>query len=389
MEEKAYVGLLTEILALSLNEADCPVSVKERLDPHTLTAIYQYAKKHDLSHIIYGFLQKNGINAEPELLAKLKKDAMTAIYRYEGIKYCFNEICGILEENNIAFVTLKGAVLRDHYPKDLLRTSCDVDILVREADIDTAVAALKSRGYRYGERNYHDVSMYSPGNVLLELHFSITENMDSLDRVLKDAWSYAHAADGSRMEFCKEFFTFHIYAHMAYHFLTGGCGLRSLMDIWVMENRMQCSYICASELLKKAGIYRFAQKISELSKKCFSGEALDSFDEKVFCYVLDGGVYGSTENSVAVRKNVSGSNLKYALKRLFLPYKTMVVPYPVLKKAPYLLPFFWVVRWVKALFGGKFNRMTREFSFAASLDEERLSEIKEICQTLELQEVQK
>ena len=101
-------------------------------------------------------------------------------------------------------------------------------------------------------------------------------------------------------------------------------------------------------------------------------------------YIFQGGVYGSAENHIAVGKSQTGSSVGYAAKRLFLPYKTMVTAFPFLKKAPYLLPFCWVARWIKALFGGKSKRIVSEMTCANHMSDERIKEVTDIRSRLGL-----
>jgi hypothetical protein len=265
-----------------------------------------------------------------------------------------------------------------------MRTSCDIDVLIHEEDLGTAIANLESIGYTRAEKQYHDVSMYSQSNVHLELHFSLKENMENLDSVLENAWSYAECDKGSGYKFSREFFTFHIFAHMAYHFLSGGCGIRSLMDIWVLNHKMEMTYSDAEELLKRSGIYKFAQEISRIAEGCFTNNSTDSFADTVLGYIFDGGVYGNLENKIAIKKSKGVGSISYLRNRLFLPYKLMAIHYPVLKKCPILLPFCWVARWLKALFGGKSKKAFYEISKMSDMPEGKLNEIRDICRRLGL-----
>ena len=45
-----------------------------------------------------------------------------------------------------------------------------------------------------------------------------------------------------------------MFAHMLYHFISGGCGIRPLMDIWIAEHKMGITYTEAKDLLETAGI---------------------------------------------------------------------------------------------------------------------------------------
>lgn len=384
MVEKKAQRILIDILRSVLNESDCPEFVGNNISPDVLISVFRWAKKHDLAHIVSNYVYRNKIEVSSELGNKLQKEEIISVYRYEQMKYAYDEICASFDEYGIAYIPLKGAVLRPYYPVESIRTSCDIDILIHENELESAIKCLETKGYSCGAKEYHDVSLYSPNNIHLELHFNIQENMDFLDKVLKEAWNYAVLEQGSRYSFKKEFFVFHLYAHMAYHFLSGGCGIRALMDLWIMEHKMEAPYYCAEALLKKAGIYKFAGEISKVANDCFSANARDGFSDLVLDYIYIGGVYGSKENSIAVEKSRKNSTLIYAIKRLFLPYNSMVIAYPILKKAPYLLPIFWVIRWWEAVFDGKTKRIAKEINCANTLSNQKIEEVKAIRKRLGL-----
>ena len=95
-------------------------------------------------------------------------------------------------------------------------------------------------------------------------------------------------------------------------------------------------------------------------------------------------MYGSMENHAAVAKAESKSSAAYLLKRIFLPYKVMAWQYPILKKAPFLLPFCWVVRCVKALFNRKTGKFLNEISTVNNISEDKLENINLIRSRLDL-----
>lgn len=333
------------------------------------------AKKHRLTQVISSVICENGIELDSDILAKLQRSELKSAHKLEQMKYTFSQICEKFDTAGISYIPLKGDILRSHYPSEYMRTSCDIDILVHECDLADAICALEALNYQCGKRNYHDVLLKSPENIYLELHFNINENLKNLDSVLKDAWDYALPIKKSRYEFTKEFFVFQIFAHMSYHFLSGGCGIRSLMDIWVMKNKMGYSYQCAEDLLKKAGIYQFAAEMDGLAEICFSTGTRDEFSDTLLKYIFDGGVYGTKKNNVAIKKTKSKNTATYILKRFFLPYKSMITIYPALKKLPFLLPLCWILRGFKMIFSGKTKKAISEVTLANSITDEKLEEV--------------
>ena len=65
-------------------------------------------------------------------------------------------------------------------------------------------------------------------------------------------------------------------------------------------------------------------------------------------YVIDSGTYGTLAHGVGNEVSKRGK-LGFFIRKAFLPYRSMCSLYPALKKAPVLLPFCWVARWVRAL----------------------------------------
>ena len=375
MNEKIQ-DILMEVLSCCINGGPGSGSLKKTLSPDTVKTVYQLAKKHSLAHFVSDYVFRSGIELPPEDALKLQQADILRVYKHERMKFALTQIYQALDEARIAYIPLKGSILRAFYPVESMRTSCDIDVLVHEADLDRAVECLERSGFRRGERHFHDISLFSPNGTHLELHFSILENMEQLDAVLKDAWRYAVPEEGSRYGFREEFFVFHMYAHMAYHFMHGGCGVRSLLDIWVMEHRMGAAYSCAEKLLKDAGIWRFAVEMSKVANRCFTDH--DASDP-VMAYIWRGGVYGTRKNMLTVQKKQEGSVQGYLWKRILPSFRFMMVGYPILKKYPFLLPLCWVHRWFRAAFGGRNTRYITEAAAAFRISRDEVDEITEIC----------
>ena len=384
MKATALQNILIGILRSELTETPPDASVREQITPAVIPALYSLANWHDLAHLVSSFLYKYGLLADEEMLVKFNEKAILSVYRNEQMNYAYTQICDTLDSTSVPYIPLKGAVIRPFYPQESVRTSCDIDILIKEKDLNAAVDALVQKGFKCGKKNYHNISLFSPADMHLELHFTIQENIDKLDAVLKDAWQYAKPVHGSRYEFTSEFFVFHMFAHMSYHFLAGGCGLKSLMDVWVMEHKMGLTYECARELLEKAGIYRFAAEIHKLAESCFSGTPRDEFSSTLLSYICRGGVYGTLQNNIAVKKTKTPSTTSYVLQRLFMPYKFMTTLYPVLKTLPFLLPFCWMARFCKMLFGGKAERTIAELKTASAVSDDKVQTVMQLRERLGL-----
>lgn len=54
-------------------------------------------------------------------------------------------ISNALESQQIEYILLKGAVIRDLYPQKWMRTSCDIDVLVHEDELNCAISIIEKR----------------------------------------------------------------------------------------------------------------------------------------------------------------------------------------------------------------------------------------------------
>ena len=85
-------------------------------------------------------------------MAQHNKEVMTAFYQSQQRKYVLNEIVKCFDAAKILNIPLKGSVICDYYPEPWMRSSCDVDILIKNEDSERAIACLSKLGYTYKRR---------------------------------------------------------------------------------------------------------------------------------------------------------------------------------------------------------------------------------------------
>ena len=198
------------------------------------------ASKHDIAHLIALGLLNNDLVAD-ETKSQLQQITFRAVYRYEKLNYELQRVCEVFEKANIKFIPLKGAVIRQYYPESWMRTSCDIDVLVNEKDLKTAVSCLvdnlKYSGEKYGS---HDVSLFSQNGVHIELHYNLLEDgrVNDSAMILADVWTTSCQCDTDSMrhEMSDEMFYFYHIVHMAKHFENGGCGIRPFIQRLSLES---------------------------------------------------------------------------------------------------------------------------------------------------------
>ena len=389
LEEIFFALLRSEVCGTELSS-----DIKNQITSEKLSALYKMSKSHDLAHILCEALNKNGflIEESKEELQFLKERNM-AIYRYEQMKYDYEKIVQTLEEEKIPYIPLKGAFLRQYYIEPWHRTSCDIDILVKQDDLKKAVKVLeRNTDFRVrGKKNYHDISLFSTMGVHLELHYSICEDLPNLDKKLSEVWTYAHRKNN--LQHCyvlsNEFFMFHILAHMCYHFIRGGCGVRTVLDVWILNQRMPYVKQELEMLCEETGTLTFYRQVCKLSSVWFEGEKNDGLTEEMSKYILSAGIYGTKENRVAVNSVKAQGRFKYVISYIFPPYSILKKQYPILKKWKILYPFCIVYRWFARLFQGHAKCAFKNVKATVKQSDSRIEEVRGMLDKLELRNLLK
>lgn len=365
-----------------------PLSEAERsaVSPEQLPTLVALSKKFDMEHLLDLGLRQNGITLAQT--ASMEKSVLLAVFRWQRMENARQKLYAALEKAQIPFLPLKGSVIGEFYPEPWMRTSCDMDILVRQSDAKKAAALLEADyGYTLDKTDSHDISLYAPNKAHLELHYDLIEHglVRNADRVLRTVWDRATVKEGTSCHYQMPddlFYCYHI-AHMAKHFAIGGCGVRPFVDLWILDSRMPQCQACRDSLLEQAGLLKFARAARALSQAWLSNAPMDPLAEEMETYILRGGMYCDNENRIAVQQQTHG-RLRYLLVRIFLPFNIIKFRYPILQKHPWLMPAMQVRRWCKLLFCGHMGRISRDLSYGRSISAEKEKNTKQFLENLGL-----
>lgn len=320
--------------------------------------LYNVSKAHSVAHIVGGALINNGLLADTGIDGIFRDKVYGTLFRYENLAYVLEKVCGVLEKAKMPYIPLKGSVIKELYPKPWLRTGCDIDILVHEQDVDAAAAAIAEElGYEIKGRGNHDISILATEGIYVELHFSLLEETKERNfaRVLNDVWYHASPCEngGFRYELDDAMFYFYHIAHMAKHFIDGGCGLRPFLDLWLMERSRNYHTDKTKRLLKKGKLVDFAEAAVQLSEAWFSGKEHNKTTRLMAEFVMSGGCFGTAHTKMLSYQQRSGGRLKYVLSRIFVPYNDLKGQYPIIKKYRFLTPFCEICRLFSLMLGKK------------------------------------
>lgn len=324
--------------------------------------LYWVSRAHSLDALVGSTLQQAGVELPRNWTEGIAKAVRKAILFDTERK----SILDFMEQKGIWYLPLKGIVLKDYYPAVGMRQMSDNDILYDAAYGREILCYMKSRGYQAVSvgNGPHDVYRKEP--VLnFEMHRALygsahdpkweTYYRNVKERLIPDSdSSYGY-------HFSKEDFYVYLVCHAFKHYSASGTGLRTLLDFYVYlraeEKQLDFAYIRRE--CETLGLADFEELSKRISKKIFAPpenccqedleERLSPEEREALSYYLSSGSYGTrinyTENGVEKRGKVG-----FFFYRLFLPLSVMKGAYPILHKAPFLLPVCWGMRWVTVLF---------------------------------------
>ena len=351
----------------------------EELDVIDKTFIF--AKKHQIHHLVSCYAYAMGDKRY------IKRFFSSVSFTLQQMRAA-DEISTALTGSKIKHIPLKGTVLRKMYPEDWMRNSCDIDVLVDKCNVAAAGEILAGLGFKKEETlSAHDVT-YTRGKIHVELHFVLLEEyrFPNVSDTLLDVWENSSTENGYCYFMSDEFFYLYHVAHMAKHFELGGCGVRAVLDTWILNNACDFDAQKRGLLLESAGLYKFDSQMKKLADYWF-GDGKGGELEMLERFVLSGGAYGNVENSVLVSKEIKGGRLSYLMHRLFVPTEQLMRYYPSLVGRGYLAPIYQVRRWFDALVRDRKKYM---YEMSQNIKKDgREREVREMLSTLGLRGAEK
>lgn len=268
-------------------------------------------------------------------------------------------------EHGIWYMPLKGSILKDWYPKFGMREMADNDILFDASKRKEVKAIFQGRGYTVKEYNKSNHDEYEKPPIYnfemhVELYHKIYDTFNEKYADVKQRLS-PDAEVPYRLHFTPEDFYVFVIAHAYRHYSSSGTGIRTLADIYIMNQKlggtMNWEYVDSE--LRGLGIFSYERESRELAQKLFGiaelpTEAnLSEAEQQTLAYYLGASTYGTIENWTLNQMQklqpdggaiTAHTKQKYLLSRIFPGREWCKARAPTVYKYPVLLPFFWVWR---------------------------------------------
>ena len=238
-------------------------------------------------------------------------------------------------------------------------------------------------GFEEGNVTGHELHWNHPW-FHVELHKMLMSqrNLD-FKRYFGDGWSKAVVQSNTRYTYREEDHYIFMFTHYAKHYRAGGIGLRQLVDLWVYERanpQLDKNYIRTE--LSSLKLAEFYENTLNMLSVWFDNGTPDIKTEFMTNYICSGGCWASKENHQLAEKlkteHLAGSRKKAKFRQFFPPVRAMKNRYPVLEKAPFLLPVFWPVRWISALLFRRENIKASQATASQETDQKADAYLKDL-----------
>ena len=148
------------------------------LDISAQSALCRSAEECGLQCFFIWYAIRGGNRLPADYHDRFAKFYQAAAARELPRQAALQKVTAILRENHIDYIPLKGSFLANRvYPAPALRPRSDIDLLLREADLERTAAIFHRLGWTNHDERMHTVhipALVSPGrNIMFEPHFGI------------------------------------------------------------------------------------------------------------------------------------------------------------------------------------------------------------------------
>ncbi len=311
-------------------------------------------RRHSMASLIYAGALACGLDQGDPAMQELFSLYCKAMVHSEGQTRQLDRLYGAFEKAGIDYLPLKGSRMKALYPKPELRLMGDADILIRRDQYrERILPVMEGLGFAQGPESDHEL-VWDGRGLHLELHKCLIPSYNyKFYAYFGDGWDLAMPDRGCRYALEPDMEWIFLLTHFAKHFRDGGIGCRHVVDLWVFrrshpdlnEERIQGE-------LDKLGLLGFYRNIRTLLLVWFEDGTGDGRTQVLTDLVFSSGSWGSQDTRL-LAQNIRGSHgnqgtlasrIRYLLRVAFPDRLTLQGKYPVLKKAPWMLPLVWLYR---------------------------------------------
>lgn len=348
-----------EIIVKSIRAALTGIGNIEASEEETENAIRK-AKEHGIGALVCFGLEKSGLSSNRTSSVISSEIRRHILFDGERIR-----MDGVLSENGVDHMFLKGSVIQDIYPESYLRHMTDTDILIRESDREKVRDIMVNECYSVEVYEKTEEDVYYKAPVFdYEMHVALFHENIGNDWyiIYGDVWDKLIPDDDDphRYHFDDKDMYVYLMAHAMKHFSNSGTGIKTLVDIYMIEKHYGLlSDVYVMGELKKLGLEGTVPVFISAVNKLFTMDdpMFTEDEEAVIGKVFASSQHGTRKEYMQLKLTDRGAHevtfrakIRYFFGRVFPPVSALDIKYPVLSKHPWLYPAVALWRLIKQPF---------------------------------------
>ena len=324
--------------------------------------LFRLADIHDVGGIITTQLKTLDAELQPEGELRSYFNQVLGYTVKNNVRrenaYC--KVRQFLSDNEIEHIFVKGIILRNYYPVPELRTSGDIDVIVK-ADLDKIKKLALDNGIKIKDFVSETLTLS-----IDELDIEIHNKSDVVSNYFDDIFSLCEQV-GFEYKLSEYDHLFYVLCHLIKHLIYRGAGVRMLLDVDVMIRHItDFDENILISLSSESGVEKAVKIILSLCKLWFNTPINSSVEladtellNRLEAVFLSGGSFGYETNSIPIKYFEQGSSkLTVILKMAFPTREYLKKCYPYYKNNSLLLPVARVNRLLDGVF--KKNKLAKK-----------------------------
>ncbi|MDE5985570.1 MAG: nucleotidyltransferase family protein [Eubacterium sp.] len=301
---------------------------------------------------------------EAQILSKFRQQLGYTLIDSDEKEKALSYLKNLLSENEIEFILVKGAILKKLYPIKEFRTSSDIDVIVKNNDLEKLRNILNENTDCIITNDTEKEVSFSYIEQSIEVHSTLDTDNTYFEKIFD--MSEKH---GYEYKISNEDHLLYVLCHIIKHFSAFGAGIKMFMDIDVIIRNMEdIDYNKFIKKCRQINIETFAKASLALCHSWFDTPVATEIDlnsdfklkELFENEIISSGNFGYSKrnagdyyiNNVINEKGKNNLSVKLrALVTLFFPsIDYLKNHYRYSAKCPLLLPIAWLSRLLSAVF---------------------------------------
>ena len=351
------------------------------------------AKTHKVIMLVYYGLYNSNITVPDHIFSDLSMHALKMAGADTKQEYEIQTLLNILDKSGIEYLPLKGMILKELYPKSEMRYMSDIDLLIKTEQYENLSKVMTDAGFDFVVESDHEY-VWHKGVLHVEFHKHLipSYNKDYF-AYYNNGWKLAKKNSDNKYYLSDEDFFIYMFTHLAKHYRDSGIGIKHFVDIWVyLKEKKELDIKYIEKELNNLQLLDFYKNSLKMLDVWFSDGQKNDVTELMTEWIFSSGAFGTREkkdfsNALKKTKDINtADNIKKKLytDTIFPSLSIMKRRYSILNKAPFLLPIFWVLRILNALFC-KPQRIKQQKEKLNKLSKDNINEFETLLKTVGLE----